>query len=367
VSQRLAWLVITTFVVAYGAGAGDETWQPTQSPRQVGAEIIDDLLMRDDYMMYVSDHFTGIHYAEAAAAYGALKFLQLTGDSERRNRVRARYADTPGTDSLIVANHVDANVYGIVPLQYFLLDGDEDKLREGLLLADAQWAEAGPDGLSPQARYWIDDIWMVNSLQVQAYRATGDEKYLDRAARQTDAYLDRLQQDNGLFFHGPDAPFYWGRGNGWVAAGLAELLSELPRSHARYDSINAAYVRMMTALLKYQADDGMWRQLVDHPQAWEESSSTAMFGFAIAVGVQSGILPAEGFESTYQAAWDALVQRIDADGRLSDVCVGTGQSSEVSYYLERPRTTGDFHGQAPLLWFAAVLLAYSGSSQHGAD
>jgi hypothetical protein len=53
-------------------------------------------------MMYVSEHFTGIHYAEAATAYGALKFLQLTGDRERLDRLRARYADTPGTDSLKV-------------------------------------------------------------------------------------------------------------------------------------------------------------------------------------------------------------------------------------------------------------------------
>ena len=43
--------------------------------------------------------------------------------------------------------------------------------------------------------------------------------------------LDRLQQPNGLFFHAPDAKFYWSRGNGWQAAGMTELLLELPKNH----------------------------------------------------------------------------------------------------------------------------------------
>jgi rhamnogalacturonyl hydrolase YesR len=38
---------------------------------------------------------------------------------------------------------------------------------------------------------------------------------------------------------------------------------------------------MMNALLKYQSESGMWRQIVDDPEAWEESSSTAMFTYAI--------------------------------------------------------------------------------------
>lgn len=93
------------FVLAAASGivrANELAWQPAESPSVVGARVIDELLTRDDYMTYVSEHFTGIHYAEAATAYGALKFLQLTGDRERLDRVRARYADTPGTDSLKV-------------------------------------------------------------------------------------------------------------------------------------------------------------------------------------------------------------------------------------------------------------------------
>ena len=62
-------------------------------------------------------------------------------------------------------------------------------------------------------------MYMLTILQLQAYRATGDKKYLDRDANEMVAYLDKLQQPNGLFYHAPDVPFFWGRGDGWVAAG----------------------------------------------------------------------------------------------------------------------------------------------------
>jgi len=55
-------------------------------------------------------------------------------------------------------------------------------------------------------------MYMLIIVQLQAYRATGDAKYLDRAALEMSVYLDKLQQPNGLFYHAPDVPFFWGRG-----------------------------------------------------------------------------------------------------------------------------------------------------------
>ncbi|NHK26900.1 hypothetical protein FF098_003130 [Parvularcula flava] len=198
---------------------------------------------------------------------------------------------------------------------------------------------------------------MIGALQMQAYRATGDEIYLTRAARTAAAYIERLQQPNGLFHHGPDAPFYWGRGNGWVAAGLAEIIDGLPEDNEYYDEVVRGYQRMMQALLEYQAEDGMWRQLIDYPDAWKETSGTAMFGYAMAAGINNGLLDEHLYGPAVEKAWTALQGYIEEDGRLSAVCVGTGQSLDENYYLERPTVTGDLHGQAPLLWFASELLS----------
>src|SRR5690606_32939740 len=106
----------------------------------------------------------------------------------------------------------------------------------------------------------------------------------------------------------------------------------------------------------YQADNGMWRQLIDYDTAWYETSCTAMFGYAIHTGVKKGLLPPEEFTPAYQKAWLALSTYVDEKGLIRDVCVGTGKSNDPQYYLDRPTVTGDFHGQAPVLWFAFSLL-----------
>ncbi len=49
-------------------------------------------------------------------------------------------------------------------------------------------------------------------------------KYVERAAKEMAMYLEELQCSNGLFYHAPDVPYLGGRGNGWMAAGMTEVL-----------------------------------------------------------------------------------------------------------------------------------------------
>jgi rhamnogalacturonyl hydrolase YesR len=181
--------------------------------------------------------------------------------------------------------------------------------------------------------------------------------YLEKAALEINDYLEKLQQPNGLFFHGENAKFFWGRGNGWVAAGLAELLSRLLPDNKYYENIKACYVKMMSSLKNHQCDDGMWRQLIDNERSWKETSGTAMFGYAISEGVKKGIIPEKEFSEVYKKAWNALKGYVSDNGKLNDICTGTGQSTDVNYYLERPKVTGDLHGQAAMLWFCFSLLS----------
>ncbi len=329
----------------------------TKSPEQVSRLVIKDLLSRKEFFMYKVDDVHALHYAEACTAYGAIKLAAALKDSNTIQKIQERYDRIESENIPNTANHVDANVYGILPLELFLYNKDRKYLDQGIALADGQWNNPLPNGLTAQTRFWIDDIYMIGSLQVQAYRATGEMKYLDRAALEIDAYIKKLQQPNGLFFHGEDAPFYWGRGNGWVAAGLAELLSELPQSNPHYSAILAGYKKMMKTLVESQGEDGMWHQLIDQPAtSFAETSSTAMFGFAMATGVKHQLLPKKAYQESYIKAWNALTTYINQEGKVREVCVGTGQSKDVNYYLDRPKVVGDLHGQAPILWFANALL-----------
>ena len=279
----------------------------------------------------------------------------MANDTDLEAKLVARYAPilTPEGSKMVSTNrHVDFHVFGVLPLEIYLLNGDNRDLTLGVYLADAQWENPRPDGLTQETRWWVDDCFMIGSLQIQAYRATHDPKYADRAARELTAYLDKLQQPNGLFYHADVSPHFWGRGNGWFAVALAEVLSSLPPDHPDYGRLMAGYRKMMAALKTYQAPSGRWRQLVDDGNAWDETSCTGMFTYALIVGVKHGWLAPETYGDVARQGWIGLCGKIDATGAVQDVCVGTNQKDETAYYLNRPRTTGDLHGQAPILWCA---------------
>lgn len=355
--MKKSLLVFTFISIMFSIGCkSTENLEYSTSPKEIGKLIINDLLTRPEFMMYQVEDVKALHYAEACAAYGAIKLASFLNEESKVKSLKERY-DRVMDDSIPnTANHVDANVFGILPLELFIQTKNETYLNQGIEFADGQWKDPLPNGLTGQTRYWIDDVYMIGVLQTQAFRATGKKIYLERAALQIDSYIKELQQPNGLFHHSSEAPFFWGRGNGWVAAGLAELLIDLPDSNVHYVFIRDAYRKMMKTLLDFQAEDGMWHQLIDHDESFKETSSTAMFGYAITVGVKKGLLEEKAYQVASIKAWNALSEYINENGKITEVCVGTGQSKDTSYYLNRPRVAGDLHGQAPMLWLAYSIL-----------
>ena len=324
-------------------------------PQAVGEKVAQNFLQRT----ITTDKNGFIVYREVCAGYGALRFADAVSDQALEQKLIDRYAVllTPeGKKMISPERHVDFHVFGVLPLEIYLLNRDTNFLALGLAKADEQWQNPLPSGLARESRWWIDDAFMVGALQIQAWRATKDPKYADYAAVELAGYLDRLQKTDGLFFHGPAGPFCWGRGNGWFAAGLAEVLSSLPTNHPKYARLMAGYKKMMAGLRHYQTPSGMWRQVIDDDQAWPESSCTAMFTYAMIVGVQHGWLDANDYGDCARKGWIGLCGYLDDNGNLREVCVGTGQSKDIDYYLNRPRSVGDLHGQAPVLWCARALL-----------
>jgi rhamnogalacturonyl hydrolase YesR len=345
-------------------------WPPGSSPAEIGRRAAENWLARPFIFEAGGTDRWGshIHYAEVVTWYGALTFARATRDDALARRLIDKFDEmmrVHGAQRVDRDGHVDFSIFGALPLEIYLHTKKPEYLRLGLEFADKQWANPTTDGMSAEARYWVDDMYMLPLLQLQAFRATGNRVYLDRTALAMQTYLARLQQPNGLFHHGEGSPFNWARGNGWIAAGMAELLRDLPPDHPRYPAIIAGYRRMMAALLEHQSPEGLWRQLVDRPELWIESSGSAMFTFALIMGVKHGWLEEATYGPAARRAWLGLMQVVDAGANVRDVCVGTGKAlGEVGadldvqyrYYAARARRTGDLHGQAPLLWAAAALL-----------
>lgn len=349
----LLFLIIVTTTLYAGQPKEFKDWPAGSSPREVGNRVANRFISTID-LSKESQVYPGI-----CTWYGALTFAKTSANPKLASELTSRFEQQATPELLktvLDKQHVDYSMLGSVPFEIYLQTKDAKYLAMGKQLANHQWEQPLPDGLTRETRFWIDDMYMITILQVQAYRATGDKVYLDRAALEMEAYLDKLQQPSGLFFHAPDVPFLWGRGDGWVAAGLTELLRSLPAIHPRRAKILAGYQKMMQALLPLQGKDGLWRQLLNVPEAWPETSSTAMFTFAIATGVKEGWLKDKAYARAARKGWLGLVNYIEPNGDLRNVCEGTGKKNDFDYYLQRKRLTGDMHGQAPLLWCATAFL-----------
>jgi rhamnogalacturonyl hydrolase YesR len=371
-------LLILILLICINGCVNDKTkeydlknWPDGKSPEDIGSRIAENFLQAP-HSQYGNRHPakspTQITYPDVCSFLGGLWFANATNNDVLYKRFESRFAPLFDTEINLQPkpNHVDNNVFGSIPLELYQKTRQQKYLDLGLLYADTQWIlpdSATPEqkqwadhGYSWQTRIWIDDMFMITAVQSQAYRATGNRKYIDRAAHEMVFYLDTIQLDNGLFYHSPDAHYSWGRGNGWMAAGMAEILRILPDENQDKSRIMEGYHKMMAVLLKFQETDGMWRQIIDDPEAWKETSSTAMFTYAFITGVKNGWLDEKTYGAAARKGWLALITYINENDELTEVCEGTNIQNNRDHYMNRKRIIGDLHGQAPLLWCATALL-----------
>jgi unsaturated rhamnogalacturonyl hydrolase len=408
---RVAALTLTVLVSSASAQFDFGPWAPGTSPQEVGQRVAAHFVASRHPDFGRPTRPERISYPEVCTWYGALTFSQLTHDGALKAALVKRFeplvgptkwpdhkdADANGMlderDLVPVPDHVDHTVFAAVPFELYIQTKDKRYLELGQTMADWQWSadpvvkwpfkhpilekhfpnRVGKDakkwidqGYSWQTRLWIDDMFMITMAQAQAFRATGDRKYIDRAAKEMVLYLDTLQEPNGLFYHTRGVPYFWGRGDGWMAAGMAELLRSLPQDNPDRARIMKGYKLMMASLLKYQDEKGMWHQLIDDPQSWPESSCTGMFTSAFITGVKEGWLDQNTYGPAAKKAWLAVITYLDENADIHEVCQGTNVYDPKTdptmgpdgraYYLARQRITGDMHGQAPLLWCASALL-----------
>jgi unsaturated rhamnogalacturonyl hydrolase len=178
---------------------------------------------------------------------------------------------------------------------------------------------------------WCDSLFMGPPTWVRLYAATGDERYLDFAVknwwRTTDYLYDK---DEHLFFR--DSTYFkkleangkkvfWARGNGWVMAGLVRTLQYLPMNHPDRMRFEQLFKDMAAKVLVCQQSDGLWRASLLDPDSYplKETSGSGFFTYALAWGVNQGLLDRTQYEPAIEKAWAALVGCVDADGKLTHV------------------------------------------------
>jgi rhamnogalacturonyl hydrolase YesR len=178
---------------------------------------------------------------------------------------------------------------------------------------------------------WCDALFMAPPAWTRLYRATGDQKYLDYSITnwwRTSDYLydpeEHLYFRDSTYFKKREAngkKMFWSRGNGWVMGGLARVLQDLPKDHPQRARFEAQFREMAEKILTCQQRDGLWRSSLLDPASYplKETSGSGFYTYALAWGVNEGLLDRAKFVPAVQRAWAALVGCVTPDGKLTHV------------------------------------------------
>ena len=182
--------------------------------------------------------------------------------------------------------------------------------------------------------WWADALYMVMPVMTKMYRLTGDTKYL-RKLYENILYSDSIMLDaeTGLYYrdgryvypqHKTEAgkKDFWARGDGWVLAGLAKVLQDMPETYVRQPFFVEKFTRMARTVAKLQQPQGYWtRSMMDPRQApGPETSGTAFFCYGLLWGVNHGYLQKKEFAPVIERAWRYLTETaLQHDGKIGYV------------------------------------------------
>jgi rhamnogalacturonyl hydrolase YesR len=174
---------------------------------------------------------------------------------------------------------------------------------------------------------WCDALFMAPPAWIELSRQTRDARYADYALQEfwasTDFLYDpaeRLYFRDSRFFERRDAQGrkqFWSRGNGWVFAGIANILAALPANHPQRPRLQSLFREMAARLVNLQKPDGYWPPSLLAPEnSPPETSGTGFYVYGLAWGVRHKLLDRGEYAPAIGRGWQALTRAVADDGRL---------------------------------------------------
>lgn len=221
---------------------------------------------------------------------------------------------------------------------------------------------------------WLDGLYMGGPFVCKYAKLSEHAEYYDISIEQA-LLMERktLDRKTGLWYHAYDetrtaewadkvsgcSPEFWGRSLGWVPVAILEELEYIPQTHPEYQEMKRLVKDLLTAICRYQSEDGRWYQVVnkgDEPENWLENSCSCLYVAAIAKAVKMGILD-DTYWQQAQKGYEGVINSLTWDGddlQIGNVCIGTGVG-DFAYYCERPTSTNDLHGVGAFLLMCAAV------------
>lgn len=224
---------------------------------------------------------------------------------------------------------------------------------------------------------WLDGVYMGMPFLAHYSRLFEQGASLEEAVTEFRIVHERLRDpQTGLYYHAWDekkvqewadpqtglSDYFWGRGMGWLAMALVDVLDYIPEDRADDRRFLIGMLgEFAAAIVQYQEQDtGVWYQIMDQPDRagnYRESTASAMFVYTLAKGVNKGYLPGSYKEAAVKG-YEGVVKefiRVDADGRVSmtNMCMvaglGYGRDGSYRYYMIEPVVDNDPKGTGPFI------------------
>ena len=276
----------------------------------------------------VTDWTNGAFYSGVFAAYQATK-SKLILDSLLAMGERTRWQPAPRYD------HADDIAICQTYLNLYRLKKDRRMLAPTLAVVEKLRTVPGPEVAGHGITWWwCDALFMgppvlakVAMIEQQPqYLAFSDTLYQQTYRRlfnhqqhlfsRDASYLWNAQGEGKKESNGQ--PVFWSRGNGWVMGGLVQILQELPASHPSRPFYVNLFREMSARLAQLQQPDGLWRSSLLDPGAYPggEASGSGFDCYALAWGINQGILAKTAYLPVVQRAWLALNKCVSDEGRV---------------------------------------------------
>ena len=248
---------------------------------------------------------------------------QVTGDSDYHDAL-LQWGESVHWQPAPRPRHADDVACGQAYLELFQREGGPERIAAVRARVDSFLASPQPGHTD---WWWCDSFFMAPPVFVKLSAATGDAHYREALHPLFwDAVAALWDEPHHLFYRdhnfiGKSPPVFWARGNSWVLAGLARVLDGLPASDAARPRYEKLFKTLAASIVKLQGEDGAWRADLLDPKKYPlpESSSTGLFAYGLAWGVNHGLLPRADYAPAVLKAWAALERAQLPNGRLGSV------------------------------------------------
>ena len=182
-----------------------------------------------------------------------------------------------------------------------------------------------------QSRWnWCDALFMSPPVWAKLYNITKEKKYLDFMIKEYKATTDFLFDKNESLYYRDESfmgkldngtKIFWSRGNGWVFAGLTNIMNELDPQSKEYNYFLKIYKKMAKKLVQIQTSEGHWAMSLLGQQFYPtpETSGSSFYVYGLAWGINNGILDKASYLPSVQKGWNAVVGHVTEDGMLGYV------------------------------------------------